>query len=298
VLHNLASGNISHLVRDRIDRQQGWLDLLAEKLQHRLSAAVEQGGPGARRVKDALNGTWLGHSLHPALTDVPIGAWFTSFLFDLIGEERGADASLTLGVIAAIPTAAAGLADWHDQANEPRRTGLVHALLNSAALVCFLCSIIARRSGHRATGIALSTGGLTFATSGAYLGGELVYSQGTGVDRNAWDPEPEGYQIAARAADLLEGKLTPGEIEVDGKKLPLVLLRKGGQILALGAVCSHVGGPLAEGKLVEGQCVECPWHGSTFDMQTGKALHGPSPYSQPAYDVREQNGNVEVRLRR
>ena len=140
MLHNLASGNISHLVRDRIDRQQGWLDPLAEKLQHRLSVAVEQGGPRARRVKDALNGTWLGHSLHPVLTDVPIGAWFTSFVFDLIGEQRGADAGLTLGVIAAVPTAAAGLADWHDQVNEPRRTGLVHALLNSAALVCFPCS--------------------------------------------------------------------------------------------------------------------------------------------------------------
>lgn len=242
--------------------------------------------------------TWLGHSLHPALTDVPIGAWFTSLVFDCIGEEQGADASLTLGVIAAIPTAAAGLADWHDQANQPRRTGLVHALLNSAALVCFLGSIIARRSGHRAAGIALSMGGLTLTGSSAYLGGRLVYSQGTGVDRNAWDPESEGYQIAASAAEVLEGRLAPGEIEVDGKKLPLVLLRKGRQILTLGAVCSHVGGPLAEGKLVQGQCVECPWHGSTFDMQTGQVLHGPSPYPQPAYDAREQNGNVEVRLRR
>ena len=270
---------LAQLVRGRIDSQQGWLDPLAEKLQHGLSTALGQGGPAARRVKDALNGTWLGHSLHPVLTDLPLGAWFTSFVLDLIGEERGADAALTLGVIAAVPTAASGLADWQDQSGQPQRVGLIHALLNGAALVCFLASIIARRTGHRARGIGLSTGGLALTAGGAYLGGELVYSQGTGVDRNAWDPAFDGYQVAASAADLPDDQLTPGAIDVDGKKLPLVLLRKGRQILALGGICSHVGGPLSEGKLVDDRCVVCPWHGSTFDMQTGQVVHGPAAYS-------------------
>src|SRR5207249_5088649 len=137
---------------------------------------VEQGGPQARQVKDFLNGTWLGHPLHPALSDAPIGAWLTGALLDLVGAERGADAALTLGTLAALPTAAAGLADWHDQSGPPRRTGVVHALLNSAGLACFVGSLIARRSGNRALGVGLSTTGLALATGGAYLGGELVYT--------------------------------------------------------------------------------------------------------------------------
>jgi len=293
----VSGRRIADRAEGSIDAQQSWLDPLAEKLQQGLSTALEQGGPTAQRVKDALNGTWLGHPLHSVLTDLPIGAWSTGLVFDLIGEERGADLALILGVVAAVPTAAAGLADWHDQNDRPRRFGLVHAILNSAALLCFIGSIIARRVGHRTVGKALSMGGFTLTCASAYIGGELVYSQGAGVDRNAWEPEPEDYQIAARSTDLQEGKLTPGSIEVAGQKLPLVLLRKGQQILALGGVCAHAGGPLAEGELVDGTCVACPWHGSTFDLQTGEVIHGPSAYPQPAYDAREHNGQIEVRLR-
>src|SRR5256885_12005443 len=127
----IESGGVAQLVERGIEAQQGWLDPLAEQLQQRLSQVIEQGGPTARRIKDALNGTWLGHSLHPALSDVPIGAWLTGSILDLVGARRGADAAITLGVLAAVPTAAAGLADWHDQSGLTRRTGLVHALLNS-----------------------------------------------------------------------------------------------------------------------------------------------------------------------
>src|SRR5436190_12769182 len=127
-----SGGGISQVVGTTIDRQQPWLDPLAEKLQAALSAALQAGGPNARQVKDFLNGTWLGHSLHPALTDVPIGAWLTGAALDLTGSPRAADTAIRLGVLAALPTAAAGLADWHDQSGQPRRTGLAHALFNSA----------------------------------------------------------------------------------------------------------------------------------------------------------------------
>jgi nitrite reductase/ring-hydroxylating ferredoxin subunit len=171
----------------------------------------------------------------------------------------------------------------------------VHATTNSAALGCFVASLFARGSGKRGLGIGLSTTGLALATVGAYLGGELVYREGTNVDRNAWNPPAEGWHVAASAADLTDGQLARGEIDVDGQKLPLVLLKRGRKILALGATCSHMGGPLAEGKLVGETCVECPWHGSTFDLQDGRVVHGPAAYVQPVYEARQRNGNVEVR---
>jgi nitrite reductase/ring-hydroxylating ferredoxin subunit len=291
----VEGGGVSQLLQDTIDRQGGWLDPLAEQLQSGLTKLLEQGGPTARRVKDALNGTWLGHPLHPILTDAAIGAWFTSSMLDLLGEESGADKSLLLGIACALPTAASGMADWHDQSDQPRRTGLVHALFNSTALVLFVGSALARRSRPRALGIGLSTTAMALATGGGYLGGELAYSLGTQVDRNAWDPKASDWQAAANVDDLVDGQLTPGEIEVDGKKLPLVLLKRGRRVLALGATCAHLGGPLAEGKLVGQQCVECPWHGSTFDLEDGHAVHGPSAYPQPAYATRQRNGKVEVR---
>jgi nitrite reductase/ring-hydroxylating ferredoxin subunit len=293
----VEGGRVGQIVESSIDRQQEWLDPLAEELQGRLTSLLEQGGPSARRVKNFLNGTWLGHPLHPVLTDAALGAWFTGALLDLFGSRRGADTAHAIGVVAALPTAAAGLADWHDLGGKQRRTGMAHALVNGGALVCFIGSLMARGSGRRALGIGLSTAGLTLASGAAYLGGELVFAHGTQVDRNAWNPETEGWQVAARADELSPGQLSRGEIEVDGQKLPLVLLKQGQRVLAIGAVCAHQGGPLQEGRLEGEQCVVCPWHGSTFDLEDGSIVHGPAAYPQPCYETRQRDGNVEVRLK-
>ena len=294
----MGGGKFSQLVDATIERQESWLEPIAERLQGALHEAGEQGGPTARRVKDFLNGTWLGHPLHPVLTDAAIGAWFTGAMLDLVGEDSGADAAFTLGVACAVPTAASGMADWSDQFNQPRRVGLIHAFVNGGALALFLGSLLARRSGDRPLGIGLSTAGLTLATVGAYLGGELVYSLGTGVSRTAWAPRPPGWKVAARVDDLVEGRPTKGQIEVDGQKVAIVLLKKGNQVYALNDTCAHLGGPLSEGKLVDEVCIECPWHGSRFDMRDGSVTQGPSAFPQQSFDVRLRAGNVDVRLRK
>lgn len=292
-------GQTPRLVDAAINRQRGTLDPLAERLQEWLRARVAQGGPPARTVKDVLHGTWLGHALHPALTDVPIGAWSVGLGLDFAGAHQAADRVITIGVAAAVPTALAGLADWTDTEDKQRRTGLVHALLNTAALGLYACSLVARRQNQRATGVGLSTAGFALALSSAYLGGDLVYRQGTAVSRTAWSPDLEEFQMAAREADLAEGKLTRGEITVDGEKVPLVLLRKGNEVLALHDVCSHWGASLADGKLImDGAAVECPWHQSTFSLRDGTVLHGPAATPQPCFDARVRDGNVEVRLAR
>jgi nitrite reductase/ring-hydroxylating ferredoxin subunit/uncharacterized membrane protein len=284
------------LVEAGIASQRRVLDPAAAQLQEWLRALVAQGGPPARAGKDALHGTWLGHALHPALTDVPIGAWSVGLLLDLGNARQVADRVITIGVVSAVPTALAGLADWTETEDKQRRTGLVHALLNTIALGLYVGSLVARRRGNRAFGVGLSTAGFAVVLGSAYLGGELVYAQGTAVSRNAWSPDPEEFQVAARESDLAEGTLTRGEITLNGAKVPLVLLRRDGAVVALHGVCSHWGAPLADGKLVmDGTAVECPWHQSTFSLRDGTVLHGPAATPQPRFQTRIRDGNVEVR---
>jgi nitrite reductase/ring-hydroxylating ferredoxin subunit/uncharacterized membrane protein len=271
------------------------LDQWSEQIQDWLHSLIDQGGPPARRVKNWLNGVWLGHAVHPALTDLAIGAWSTGALLDLTGGRRSADAAMTVGVLAAVPTALSGAADWSDTEAEQRRTGLVHALLNSVGLVCMIASLFARRAERRVLGFCLSTTGLALATVSAWLGGELVYRMGAAVNRNAWLPTVDEFRPVASADILQEGKLVGAELEVDGQQMPLVLLKKDASILALSSVCSHWGGPLAEGKLHGGDCVECPWHGSQFSMVDGRVLQGPATTRQPVFEARIRNGTIEVR---
>jgi nitrite reductase/ring-hydroxylating ferredoxin subunit len=192
----------------------------------------------------------------------------------------------------------AGVADWSDTESDARRVGLVHAMLNSLGLGCFVWSLLARRGGSRGLGMALSTLGLALASVSAWLGGELVYRLGTGVSRTAWEPSVDEFLPAASADALEEGKPMAGEVTVEGTKVPLVLVKQGAQVLALSATCSHWGGPLAEGKLVDGDKIECPWHGSQFRLSDGSVCQGPATVEQPVFEARIRNGNVEVRRAR
>lgn len=289
-------------VMDALPPEQAqMLDHWAEQLQGFLSTAVEQGGPAAQRVKNWLNGVWLGHPLHPALTDAAIGAWSTGFLLDVVGASREADAAMTVGVLAAVPTAWSGAADWVDTSEESRRIGLVHAALNTAGLSLIIASLFARRGGQRGLGVGLSTVGLTLASVSAWFGGELVYRLGTNVSRIAFQPRLEEFVQVAHFDSLPEGKLTPAEATFEGQKVPLALLRQGPTVTAVDATCPHWGGPLAEGKLVDcdggGKAVECPWHGSQFNLSDGYPCQGPAATDINTYEVRVREGNVEVRSR-
>jgi uncharacterized membrane protein len=125
-------------------------------------------------VKDALHGTWLGHQLHPMLIAGPIGLWSGALLLDLTAGRNGRDAARRLvgaGVLAVLPTAAAGAADWSElgMAKGPKRVGLVHAAANNATALLFAASWLARRRGRHARGVGLAVvgagGWLSAATS-------------------------------------------------------------------------------------------------------------------------------------
>ena len=289
--------DVTHVMDTLSPDQNQKLDRWSDQLQELVRVGVEQGGPAARRMKNWLNGVWLGHPLHPALTDVAVGAWSTGALLDLVGARGAADAAMTVGVLGAVPTALAGAADWSDTSGESRRTGLVHALLNSAGLVFMVGSLFARRADRRALGIGLSTAGLCLSGISAWLGGHLVFGIGTNVSRAAFEPTVDEFQVVARADAVEPGKLFAAEVNVDGLKVPLVLLKNGASIMALSGTCTHWGGSLAEGKLIDGDCVECPLHGSQFSMADGSVRQGPASISAHVFEARVSSGNIEVRRR-
>lgn len=279
--------------------EQKWLDGIADTVQPAVKGALDGLGPAKRSVKNALNGTWLGHPLHPVLTDVPIGAWMVALLLDALdgddgprdsGIRRAADASVALGLVGAAGAAVTGLTDWSDTDARPRRAGMAHALLNTGATLLFAASYWSRRRGNRTTGKSLALAGFATASAAAFLGGELVGHEQIGVDHSSAKEYPEKYTAVFDDDELKEGK----PVRADYKGVPILLVRKDGDVFALAETCAHLGGPLSEGKL-DGACIVCPWHGSTFDLATGDVVEGPSAFPQPRMETRVRAGKIEVR---
>jgi nitrite reductase/ring-hydroxylating ferredoxin subunit/uncharacterized membrane protein len=264
------------------------LDEPAEKLAEVVGTAVQP-----RLVKNALSGTWLGHRFHPLMVPLPIGFWSGALIFDLIATRRArwaADVLVGSGVAAAVPTAAAGLSDWADTYGESRRVGLVHATVNTVALLCYSSSLVARLLGRRKAGVGLGLAGAAAITVGGYLGGHLSYVQAVGVERKAFAGGPKDWTAVLDAGELQEATprvVTAGDTDV-------MLYREGNRLYALWATCTHEGGPLAEGRFADG-CVQCPWHGSTFRLADGGVVRGPAAASQPVFEARVTDGKVEVR---
>ncbi|MFD4542057.1 Rieske 2Fe-2S domain-containing protein [Streptomyces bauhiniae] len=245
-------------------------------------------------VKNALSGTWLGHSLHPVLTDLPIGAWGMATVLDLTAGEGGAVAARRLvgfGLLAVVPTAASGASDWADTFGGPQRVGLVHGMLNSVATVLQTASWVARLTGRRRAGVVLSGVGLGLTGASAYLGGHLSYVNGIGVNHTAFE-EPTGKWTDVAALTALE---EDKPLRVDAGGVPVVLVRHGGTVNALSATCTHAGGPLDEGKVDADGCIHCPWHGSAFRLSDGEVTRGPATVPQPDWDVKISQERVLVR---
>ena len=266
-----------------IERARG-LDAVADPVAEATDTVLS-----SKRLTSLLSGTPIGHPVHPLLVTIPIGAWTSAVFFDATGQEEAADALVGLGVLSAVPTALAGFSDWRHTDGAERRVGLVHAIANNVAASAYAASWFARRAGRRKTGIALSLVGATAVSVGGWLGGHLSYALGVGVDTTAFQHSEESWTYLAEA-DAVE----PGVLRaVDFGGVPVVLTRTGDQIVALAGRCTHRGGPLHEGELVDG-CVVCPWHGSAF-APDGSVVSGPATRPQPAYDVRITDGQVFAR---
>ena len=259
--------------------------------------------PALGWVKIFLNGTWVGHPLHPVLTDIPIGAWTLAIVLDLIGllfqfPQLGLASSIAVGVgvVGAAGAAAAGLMDWIDVDPPEKAIGAFHATLNVSATVLFLASFLIRWGQHWQPGwgaFAVALAGYVLVTGGGYLGGIMVFHMGVMINRNAYRSGPEDFRQAAAEGDLAEGQLKRLVIEDQ----PVLLVKLDGKIHALGAVCSHYGAPLNEGTVVGGT-IECPWHFSRFSLEDGRVVQGPACAAIPAYDCRIVSNHVQIKIRR
>jgi nitrite reductase/ring-hydroxylating ferredoxin subunit/uncharacterized membrane protein len=282
--------------------------LLIDRLEQaiRLDPVVSAGQRVARlirpaKVRDALHGVWLGHPLHPVLAQATIGAWLSASVLDFAGSHEDEARLLTaLGVAAAAPTALAGVTDWSEQHEQQMRVGVVHAAGNVLALGLYAASL-AGPGSRRARWLRL--GGMVVAGASAYLGGHLAYRLAGGVNHAEDVPhliEP-GWHDLMRSADLPEGEPVR---QVVGE-VPVVAVRSGGDIYVLADRCSHMSGPLSGGDLSgqglfsqdeDGGCLTCPWHGSTFRLADGSVVRGPATAPQPAFEVREAGGVIQVML--
>jgi len=282
----LYAGNQLHALVEHLEHDIR-LDTPADALQDKVRRAIPAG-----RFKDALSGTWLGHPLHPMLTDLPIGFWTSAWVLDIVGPRRYRDAArmlVGLGVLSALPAAASGAADWSDTTGGSRRVGVVHAAANGSAVALYLGSWWARRRGRHARGVMLGMAGAAAATVGGYLGGHLVQGRGVGVDANHDVTGPDEWTPVLDVADLHDkpARVAAGRVAV-------MMFRYEGRAVALAATCPHRGAPLEEGVIVDG-CIECPWHGSRFRVRDGILVRGPSAMPLPRFDVRERVGRYEIR---
>lgn len=269
----------------------------SEDAAQTIHQVVMDGGDTVREAVDVLHGKPIGHPLHPILTDITIGSWVLGTFFDLVSmvtlsgsTRKAANRLITLGTISAVPTALAGIADYSTVKKDAAGHGALHGLVNSMAFIFFFRSVQARFASHPIRAFLYSLVGLGFATLGAWLGGDLVYRHRMGV--NHADDEPlNDWTPALPDAELAQGERR--RVEVEGQ--PVLLYRYDDAIYAIGAVCSHLGGPLEEGIVVDEVCIQCPWHDSVFNMQQGYVVHGPATFEEPHYETRVHEGQIEIR---
>jgi nitrite reductase/ring-hydroxylating ferredoxin subunit/uncharacterized membrane protein len=273
-----------------------FLDDIAEDVQPKVQEAVDAGGTTARNV---LDGVWLEAPLHPALTDVPVGAWTAALVFDGLDVATGkepirhaADASLVFGTLGAFGAALTGLSDWRYLSGGSRRMGVAHGLLNTIGLILSIVSLVLRATGRRNAGRLTFLAGYSISGMAAHLGGELSYHYGLRVNRNVFEAAgPDKFVPVLGEGELAQDELRRVEVEGVG-----VLLSRSsaGEVCAIAATCNHFSGALEAGER-EGDTVVCPFHNSRFDLCSGEVIDGPAVFPQSRYEIRVREGKIEVR---
>jgi nitrite reductase/ring-hydroxylating ferredoxin subunit len=138
-------------------------------------------------------------------------------------------------------------------------------------------------------GLSLGAGALLALTG--YLGGHLSFAQGVGVDQTVFDAGSEDWTDAGAAAPIGAEPAT-----VIAGDTPVLVARVGGALLAVHDRCSHRGCSLAAGS-IDGETIQCACHGSRFSLRDGHVERGPATAPQPAFEVRERDGRLELRRR-
>ncbi len=290
---------IASRIEESIDQKDGPIANAGTAVSNAIHGAVLAGGEPARQVADLLHGKWLGHPLHPVLTDITIGAWVLGSLFDAAGAitdddsvRAMADRLTEVGTISAVPTALTGLTDFSTFPDWSAAPATIHGAMNIVNIGLYSLSIRDRRRGNRRRGVLLSSLAMGLSCVSAWLGGALVYKHKVGVDHSDTFDGPKGWKAVMDASALHQRQPITVELK-EGKKV--LIYRIDDEVYAIGDKCSHAGGPLHEGKF-KGDCVECPWHQSVFNVRDGSIVHAPATFPQPRFEARIRDGKVEIRL--
>jgi nitrite reductase/ring-hydroxylating ferredoxin subunit/uncharacterized membrane protein len=291
-LRTALSATLPSALAERIERAP-----VLDPPVHALSDTVVRALPPGPRT-DALHGVPFGQPAHPALVRIPLGCWTSAVLLDLFrGTQRASGTLIAVGLSAALPSAATGLADWSALHRHQQRVGLVHMVSQAGATTLFGASLVSRLAGRHRNGKMLSASGLVLASAGAYLGGHLALRLGAGVSHAEHIDHLAslGWHDLCALDDLQDGHLARRQLGY----LSLLTLRRGDAVHVLSDHCAHLGGPLHQGRVVTvdgSDCVTCPWHGSTFRVSDGTVVHGPATARQPAFESRiSPSGQVQVR---
>jgi nitrite reductase/ring-hydroxylating ferredoxin subunit/uncharacterized membrane protein len=266
-----------------MDAQNGWARPFGGFVQGIVKAIFRP----IRPVKDFLNGTWLGHSVHVALTDLPVGAFTLLIVFDVLGQEVAAELSLAFGLLTMLATAVAGYADYADTDGKARHRATLHSTLMLIALVVYAISFWLRLgvAGTPPEALATSIVGYLVLIAGAYVGGDVVYAMGNMVSRHAWRPGGAKWAALRIDGELKDNEPATGMLGAER----LLLVKDGATVHALHDTCAHAGAPLHSGRIVDG-CIECPWHQSRYRLRDGRHVQGPTTFDQPFYEVRATDG--------
>jgi nitrite reductase/ring-hydroxylating ferredoxin subunit len=224
-------------------------------------------------IRDLLNGRWLGHPLHAAVTDIPIGLLLGVVVLDLLNQPAAADIVLVATIVFMLLSAIAGLADYSETDGRALTRATLHATLMTVALLVLIVSAVLRSGApaDRTLPIALSIVALLVVTAGAFVGGDVAYFFGNMVNRHAFRGAGTKWVRldTGHVTDLSKlAEATPTKMKAGANDL--VVVRIGETVHAMHNVCAHAGGPLNEGRVVDG-CIECPWHFSRYRLTDGLA---------------------------
>lgn len=254
------------------------------------------------------------HPIHPMLIPFPIAFLTGAFFFNLVGLLTGAAAwwetgwrlaglGILTGIVAAIPGFIDYLYSVPPRSSAKQRTTR-HALVNVGALLLFGVAILIRGEAAAAPGtltLLLEAAGIGCLVAGGWMGGTLVYRNHIGVfpryaNLGKWQEsrvpaQPEEPIVVAQADELEIDQMKL--LHVNGKRLVLARTEEG--YVAFDDHCTHKGGSLASGMMICGT-VQCPWHGSQFDVKSGSVKAGPAEKGISTYEVTERDGAVLLRL--
>lgn len=251
-----------------------------------------------------------GHPLHPILIVFPVAFFIGAFITDVLSALSGSTVYWQFGeylelggIISALAAAIPGIIDFLytvPPKSSAKSRAAKHGLLNVTMLLLFISAFFFRGNEISLTTIAIEAFGVILMSIAGWMGGTLVHRNQIGVDpryANAGKWKESYFNQTSGSIEVAD----LDELQSDQMKLlhfadkRVVLGRTDKGYVAFDDRCTHKGASLAGGAMIGGT-VQCPWHGSQFDTESGALKAGPACNGISVYKVEEKNGKVYVKL--